>query len=176
MTRTEPQPRGRRARMARRLLMLALPAALAVGCGGDDDGPANTPVPTLTSTAAPTQTATAVHTATATPTAVNTATATAANTSTATATAIPTSTATAPSTPTPTAPNGDALAACAKLAACDQCFSNSFGQCLPAEACAERLSTDSAVCVNGVAGCGADALGACLFVGCDGGDPGAECE
>jgi hypothetical protein len=118
---------------------------LAVGCSDDSDGPAA---------------------ATATPT-------TAAATVTATR---PAATSTPAPTLTPTAaPNGNASAACQKLAGCDQCFSNQYGNCLGTAECAPRLSADVAICINGLTGCDQQALGDCLFLGCNGDDATGEC-
>ena len=78
-------------------------------------------------------------------------------------------------TPT-TAPNDDANAACTKLAGCDQCLANFTGRCLATEDCAARLSADAAICINTVAGCDQNALGDCLFLGCDGTDATGECQ
>lgn len=79
-------------------------------------------------------------------------------------------------TPTPTvAPADIALAACQKLAACNQCFLTERGTCLDPAQCAARLSEDEARCINAVAGCSPDGLGDCLTVGC-GGDGSGECE
>jgi hypothetical protein len=165
----EPHPGRRLRRIGRRLVILALPAAVAVGCGGDDDGPANTPVPTATApqAATATRTATATSATTSTPTVALTATPTSPPPS-ATATPPPTQTAT-------TAPNPDALAACSRLAGCNQCFTNSTGTCIEPEACAQRLSADAAICINGAADCDATALGDCLFLGCQGIDATGEC-
>jgi hypothetical protein len=166
----EPHSGPRWVRLARLVAMLALPATLVAGCGGDDDGPVNTPVPTATAPAA----ATATRTLTAT--AANTSTPTVVLTATATATP-PAPTSTPPPTQTPTtAPNPNAMAACAKLAGCNQCITNSTGQCITPEACVQRLSSDTAICINGTVGCGATALGDCLFFGCQGNDAGGECQ
>lgn len=88
-----------------------------------------------------------------------------------TATPAPTGTA----TPVPT-PNAGANAACEKLAGCQQCFSNSTGQCISTADCAARLAADVAICINAASGCPPDMLGDCLFPGCDGTDPTGECE
>ena len=80
-----------------------------------------------------------------------------------------------PATATPT-PDASARAACDKLVRCGQCFADSTGRCIPVDACARRLAADAAICINAGAGCAADALGDCLFLGCDGADPGAECQ
>lgn len=131
--------RSRPGGMARWLVALALPAALAIGCGDSDDGPRP-----------------------ATPTATRPA-------ATATATS-------PPATATPTPPNASAQAACEKLARCGQCFTNSTGRCIGAEACAQRLAGDVAICINAGAACTPDMLGDCLFPGCDGADAGGECQ
>ena len=95
----------------------------------------------------------------------------------ATQTAKPTQTATPPSTQTPTATlvMGNATDACEKLASCDQCFFDRGGQCLSTEACAQRLSTDVARCINGVSGCSQSALGDCIPFGCDGSESIGQC-
>lgn len=148
-------------RLARRLAIFALPAMVMVGCS-DDDNPPPAPTATTTATAVP---------ATATSTATRTA-------------APPTQTAPAPTqtqTPPPTStatrtPNDSAASACAKLANCQQCFSDENGQCIANEACASRLSGDAAICINSSAGCDATALGDCLFLGCQGNDATGECQ
>lgn len=148
MIRSNTHPRSRWALFAGRLAILALPAALVVGCG---DGGSDKPAPTATSVPASTSTATQPP-ATSTPTQ-----------------AAPTA------TPT-TAANADASAACEKLAGCDQCLANFTGRCLRTADCAPRLSADVAICINGVTGCNQSALGDCLFLGCDGNDPSGECQ
>jgi hypothetical protein len=77
---------------------------------------------------------------------------------------------------TPTPPNGNAQAACDKLARCGQCFTNSTGTCIPTDACADRLSADVAICINAGSACTPDTLGDCLFLGCDGTDATGDCE
>lgn len=166
MNTIERHPGRRWTSFARTLAILALPAALLAGCSDSEDGPPNTPVPTVTATGAvPTSTATTARTST--PTAiVPTATVPA-----------PTATRTAPPTSTPTtAPNTDAMAACTKLVSCKQCMIDSTGQCIPNESCAQRLNDDSAICINNVAGCDGTTLGDCLFFGCDGSDASGECQ
>ena len=159
MIRIEPHEQRRSARLAGIWAVCVLSAVLVVGCGDSDDGPPNTPVPTATATqAAATTTATAVRTATPTATSQP-----------------PTATATVPVTSTPTTPpNPDAMAACAKLAGCNQCFTSFNGQCIAPEACAQRVGSDAAICINSRVGCDATALGDCLFLGCDGNDAGGE--
>jgi len=79
-------------------------------------------------------------------------------------------------TPTATPPSSGAEAACAKLAGCAQCFINQTGQCMSNADCAQRLSADVAICINGVSGCDQSTLGDCLFPGCDGNDPTGDCQ
>lgn len=140
MTRTHPYQRSRYG--VRWLAIVALPAALAAGCGDGGDDPRSAPTPARTATPAPTRTLTPTPIPTATPTMVNTS----------------------------------ASAACDKLAGCDQCFINQTGQCISTSGCAERLSADVAVCINGVSGCDPATLGDCLFPGCDGNDPTGQCQ
>lgn len=78
-------------------------------------------------------------------------------------------------TPTPTVVNTSAAAACDKLESCKQCFTNSTGRCIPSADCAARVGADVAACINGTQGCGATALGDCLFPGCQGNDASGPC-
>lgn len=145
MTGSKTHHPTRGARIASRLAVLVLPAMLAMGCSDDSDGP---------------------PAATATPTTLATATATRPA---ATSTPVPAATL------TPTgAPNASVNAACQKLAGCEQCFSNQYGNCLGTEECAPRLSADVAICINALTGCDQQALGDCLFLGCTG-DATGEC-
>jgi hypothetical protein len=169
MSRISPHRGYRLARLVTRLAFMALPAALIVGCGGDDDSPA----PVATATAVRTATATVASTATRTATQTS-APPTQTSVSTATQTVAP-PTQTPVSTATST-PNAGAGAACAKLADCGQCFIDSNGQCIANEACAARLSGDAATCVNSTTGCDATGLGDCLFLGCQGTDATGECQ
>jgi hypothetical protein len=135
------------------MVALALPVALAVGCGDGND---------TTHTATPTATRPATTaTATSPP-------------ATATATSPPATATPPPATATP--PNASAQAACAKLERCGQCFTNSTGSCLATDACAQRLAADVAICINAGAACTADMLGDCLFLGCDGADASGDCQ
>ena len=77
-------------------------------------------------------------------------------------------------TPTPSG-NADLGAACQKLAGCDQCFTNQYGRCLGNDDCVQRLSADTAICINALSGCNQQALGDCLFLGCNGTDATGEC-
>ena len=169
MTWITSDPRRWRGGAARRLLALALPLALVAGCGGDDDKPrpatptATRPAATATATA-PSGTATATSPIATATSPIATATA-------------PNATATAPNaTVTPTPPNASAQAACAKLERCGQCFTNSTGSCIGTDACAARLGSDVAICINAGAACTADMLGDCLFLGCDGMDANGDCQ
>ena len=65
------------------------------------------------------------------------------------------------------APNTSLNAACAKLVTCGQCFINFGGRCLSTDDCAQRLSADEAVCINGASGCNQNSLGDCLPPGCN---------
>jgi len=152
--------RRRRGRLVRPLALLALPVALLVGCGSDDNKPRATPTPT---SAVPAATATATQPqATATrPPATPTSPA---------ATLTPTAMATV------TPPNTNASAACQKLTTCGQCFADQNGQCLGNTTCAGRVAADAAACINAVNGCDPTALGDCLFLGCDGADASGECQ
>jgi hypothetical protein len=162
MIQTRPPSVRRRRPPSLRLVALLLPVVLGLGCAGSDDKE-NNPVPT----------ATAPSVSTATPTSgANTATPTGSQVP---ATATPTR---PPNVPTATATMavGDiALAACQKLAACDQCFTTERGTCLEPAQCATRLSEDEARCINAVTGCPQSNLGDCLTVGC-GGDGSGDCE
>jgi hypothetical protein len=164
-------PSRRAALIAVRLAMLVVPVATLVGCDDNDSGgkkPATaTAAVTRTATAPPTNTAVVVPTNSAVPAPTNTAV------------PVPTTTATQPptaaSTATPT-PNAASSAACDKLVQCGQCFINATGQCISTDACAGRVATDVAVCINGVNGCDPNTLGDCLFPGCDGNDATGECQ
>ena len=155
MTGITSDPRPRHGGTARWVVALALPVALAVGCGDSTNTPrtatptATRPAATATATSAPAPTTPTSPPATATP---------------------------PPATATATPPNASAQAACAKLERCGQCFTNSTGSCIATDACAQRLAADVAICINAGAACTADMLGDCLFPGCDGADASGECQ
>jgi hypothetical protein len=157
MNRSHTHRASPRIHLRGRLAILLLPVALVVGCSDSSNNPPTataTPVPAATNTAAPPATVTATR-----PAATNT----------------PATTNTPAPTLTPTAAtNADARAACQKLATCGQCFSNQYGNCLTADDCAARLVADLAICVNALSSCDQQALGDCLFLGCDG-DASGEC-
>jgi len=157
MNRSHTHRASPRTHLAGRLAILLFPVALIVGCSDSSNNPppaTATPVPAATNTSAPAATVTATR-----PAATNT----------------PATTNTPAPTLTPTgAGNADANAACQKLTGCGQCFSNQYGSCLSADDCAQRLVADVAICVNALSVCDQQALGDCLFLGCDG-DATGEC-